>query len=66
MEAAAAYLGTTTVALRRRADRRTIPFIKDGNRRKFDVVALDNYMAERAVVPVSIPPADAGKERLSA
>jgi excisionase family DNA binding protein len=49
MRDAAVYLGTTGTALRKRIERRTIPFIKDGRRIKFDTRVLDLYMQERAV-----------------
>lgn len=49
---AAVYLGISEIALRRRVNRRSIPFIKDGKRLKFDAKALDTYMAERAIAPM--------------
>jgi excisionase family DNA binding protein len=47
--AAAEYLGITVMALRIRVKRRTIPFIKDGTRLRFDTRDLDAYMAARRV-----------------
>lgn len=46
---AATYLGISIKALEMRIQRRTIPFIKDGKRIKFDLLAIDKYMAERTV-----------------
>lgn len=51
--AAADYMGTTTKALRKRVERRTIPYIKDGRRIKFDFRVLDLYMAQRSHAPLN-------------
>ena len=52
---AAVYLGTTRKALRKRIERRTIPYLKDGRRIKFDCRVLDFYMAQRSHVPLHAP-----------
>jgi excisionase family DNA binding protein len=49
MKQAAVYLGVSYKALRKRVERRSIPFIKDRKRVMFDSRALDSYMAERAI-----------------
>lgn len=55
MTTAAVYLGMSRIALFRRVQRRTIPFIRDGHRFKFDREALDSYMSQRQVAPEPRP-----------
>jgi excisionase family DNA binding protein len=46
---AASYLSLSKAALYLRIHRRTIPFIKDGGRVRFDRLALDRHMRERTI-----------------
>lgn len=55
MTTAAVYLGMSRLALFRRVQRRSIPFIRDGRKFKFDREALDTFMAQRQVDPEPRP-----------
>jgi excisionase family DNA binding protein len=49
LKQAANYLSLSPQALYLRIHRRTIPFIKDGTRVRFDRLALDRFMRERII-----------------
>jgi excisionase family DNA binding protein len=63
--AAAEYLGISMPSIRMRVARRTIPFIKDGRRVKFNRTALDKYMRTKSV-PAWADIADTVAERVRA
>lgn len=51
---AAEYLNTTETALRKRVQRREVPFVRTGKRGlRFDQVQLDAWIDERTVQAVS-------------
>jgi len=50
VQEAARYIGVTETALRRRVERGSIPFIRDGRSIRFDASDLDRYMAAHKVV----------------
>jgi excisionase family DNA binding protein len=60
---AADYLGTTPATLYTKIWRREIPFIKLGRSVRFDVIDLDQLIAESKVVPQECPPMHDGFRR---
>jgi excisionase family DNA binding protein len=49
VQEAARYIGVTETALRRRVERGSIPFIRDGRNIRFDAADLDRFMAAHKV-----------------
>jgi excisionase family DNA binding protein len=50
VQEAAKYLGTTEGSIRNRVQRRSIPFLKDGKRVRFDRFQLDKHMKQCELV----------------